>query len=203
MSRPLRGKIEPGIGNAKSDHPDPADAPGAALASARGRAFKILAAIEFTSDFRGVIVAQGARSGGYSLFVNDGRLVFVYNFLGIPPEQRLAAEAPTAGRHVVGVEFARDGMGADGEGIGTMFLFIDDRIVASGIFRIMTGRHDLRGDGPRIGRDDGDAVGGDAVSSEYGGGFDFTGGQIVKVICDLDDRHRDIEREMAMALAVD
>ena len=38
---------------------------------------------------QGVIVAQGSRFGGYSLFVKDGKLTYVYNFLGIPPEQRI------------------------------------------------------------------------------------------------------------------
>ena len=52
-----------------------------------------------------MIFAQGSRFGGYTLFVKDRTLTNVYNFLGIPPEQRLVADAPTSGTHIVGVEF--------------------------------------------------------------------------------------------------
>jgi hypothetical protein len=33
-----------------------------------------------------VIFAQGSRFGGCSLFVKDGKLIYVDNFLGIPPD---------------------------------------------------------------------------------------------------------------------
>ena len=46
---------------------------------------------------QGVIVSQGSRFGGYTLFVKDGKLAFVYNFLGIPPEQQLSCPAPPPG----------------------------------------------------------------------------------------------------------
>jgi arylsulfatase len=58
-----------------------------------------------------VIVAQGSRFGGYSLFVKGGQIFFVYNFLGIPPEQRLTAAAPAPGKHIIGVEFSTEGHG--------------------------------------------------------------------------------------------
>ena len=60
------------------------------------------------ADSQGVIFAQGSRFGGYSMFVKDGKLTYVYNFLGIPPEQTLTADAPAPGRHIVGVEFTKE-----------------------------------------------------------------------------------------------
>ncbi len=99
---------------------------------------------------------------------------------------------------MVGVEFARDGMGADGEGIGTMFLFMDDRIVANGIFRTMTGRHSLRGDGPSVGRDGNHAAATMAPASTLRAGGSSRSSATV-----ADGQYRDIEREMAMALAGD
>ncbi len=175
------------------------EVPEASSASTHGRSFKILAEVEFTGDSRGVIVSQGSRFGGYSMFVKDGKLTFVYNFLGIAPEQRLVADVPSLGEHVVGVEFAKDRIGDNGEAIGTMSMFIGEKVVASGEFRTMTGRYSLCGEGLCVGRDSGDAV-----SSEYGAGFAFTGGRVIKVLYDLaDDQYRDVERELAMALAVD
>ena len=67
----------------------------------------VAAEVEFTGDTQGVIVSQGSRFGGYALYVKGGKLIWVYNFLGIPPEQRLEADAPQAGTHIVGVEFAK------------------------------------------------------------------------------------------------
>ena len=77
-----------------------------------------------------MIVAQGSRFGGFSLFVIDGKLTYVYNFLGIPPEQQIVADAPSSGRHIVGVEFAKERMGEHHEAHGTMRLYIDDEVVA-------------------------------------------------------------------------
>ena len=43
---------------------------------------------------------------------------FAYNFLGIPPEDRLSAAVPTDGRHIIGVEFTIERMGENRKGIG-------------------------------------------------------------------------------------
>ena len=63
------------------------------LAANTHGSFKILAEVDFSGDSQGVIVAQGSRFGGYSLFVKDGTIAHVYNFLGIPPEERHLAAA--------------------------------------------------------------------------------------------------------------
>jgi arylsulfatase len=38
-----------------------------------------------------VIFAHGSRFGGHSLFIRDRKLHYVYNFLGIKPEQVFAS----------------------------------------------------------------------------------------------------------------
>ena len=59
-----------------------------------------------------MIFAQGARFGGHALFVKDRRLHYVYNFIGIPPEQHLESGEPLEpGRHVLGVEFVKESLG--------------------------------------------------------------------------------------------
>ena len=144
-----------------------------------------------------MILARGSRFGGYSLFVKGGELVWTYNFLGVPPEQRLVAEAPKSGRQVIGVEFSKEGHGEFNEGVGTARLFVGDTVVAEAKQRTMTGRYSLCGEGLCIGYD-----GGDAVSSDYGPGFACSGGRVIKVVFDLaDDQYIDVERELAAALA--
>lgn len=180
-------------------YPGTAEVPEAAAARTLGISFKILAEVEFTDDSQGVIVAQGSRFGGYSLFVKGGQLFFVYNFLGIPPEQRLVCAAPVPGRHVVGVEFIKERVSDLGETFGQLTLYVDDQVVAQGPCRTQTGRYTLCGEGLCVGYD-----GGDAVSSEYRPQFPFSGGRVLKVIFDIaDDGYLDLERRLQAAMARD
>ena len=52
-----------------------------------------------TATREGVIFAQGSRFGGHSLFVKDGKLIYVYNFLGIPPSRRSSDGAVAGHAH--------------------------------------------------------------------------------------------------------
>ena len=180
-------------------YPGTTEVPEASVASTHGRSFKILAEVDLTATSHGVIFAQGSRFGGYSLFIKGGKLFHVYNFLGVPPEQQLVADVPAPGKHVIGVEFLKDKQGQYGESLGTMKLHVDDKVVAQGEFRTMTGRYSLCGEGLCIGYDSGDAV-----SKEYQAKFPFTDGKVIKVIYDLaDDQYIDVERKFAEALARD
>ena len=173
--------------------------PEASAANTHGVSFKILAEVEFTESSAGVIVAQGSRFGAYSLFVKGGRLHYVMNFLGIPPEQKVVADAPTSGTHVVGVEFTKERTGERHESYGPLKIYVDDDVVAEDEIRTQPSRYALCGEGLCIGYD-----GGDAVSAEYRPKFEFTGGRIVKVVFDVaDDAYMDVERELAAAMARD
>jgi hypothetical protein len=180
-------------------YPGTSEIPEASVANTINVSHKILAEVEFTDDTDGVIVAQGSRFGGYSLFVKDGKLTYVYNFLGIPPEQKIVTDAPTSGTHIVGVEFTKEGMGEHHEPHGSLKLHIDDAVVAEDEIRGIASRYALCGEGLCIGYD-----GGDAVSSEYEPKFEFTGGRIVKVVFDVvDDAYMDVEHELVAAMARD
>jgi arylsulfatase len=179
-------------------YPGTLEVPERSAANVHAVSYKILAQVEFDNS-EGVIFAHGSRFGGHALFVKDGTLTYAYNFLGIPPEQRISAPAPRSGPHIVGVEFTKDSMGEHHESHGPLKLYIDDEIVAEGEIRTMTGHFSLCGEGLCIGYD-----GGDAVSSEYTPKFEFTGGRIVKVVFDIaDDAYVDVERHMAAAMARD
>jgi arylsulfatase A-like enzyme len=180
-------------------YPETSEIPEALAAGTHNRSFKILAEVDFTSDSEGVIVAQGSRFGGFSLFVKDGTLTYAFNFLGIPPEQRLSGPAPRSGRHVVGVEFIKERVGDNYEPIGTAKLHVDDQVLAEGEIRTIAAFYALCGEGLCIGYDSGDAV-----SSEYKPKFEWTGGEIVKVVFDVgDDAYIDLEQHFAAAMARD
>ena len=180
-------------------YPGTTEVPEASAARTLGVSFKILAEVEFAKDAQGVIVSQGSRFGGYSMFVKGGQLIFVYNFLGIAPEQKLACPAPASGKHVVGVEFKKKSVSKNLETVGAMTLYVDENAVASGEFRTQSGHYSLAGEGLAVGYDSGDRV-----SAEYDSKFPFTGGEVIKVIYDIaDDVYVDRERELAAALARD
>jgi arylsulfatase len=180
-------------------YPGTSPVPEASAAQTTNVSHKILAEVELTPDSEGVIVAQGSRFGGFSLFVKDGRLTYAYNFLGIPPEQRIVADAPASGKHVIGVEFVKEQAGEHHEPHGPLKLYVDDELVAQDEIRTIASRYSLCGEGLCIGYD-----GGDAVSAEYSPPFAFTGGEVVKVVIDVgDDAYVDVERHMAAAMARD
>lgn len=180
-------------------YPGTTEIPEASAARTLGNTFRILAEVEFTGDSQGVIVSQGSRFGGYTLYVKNGKLHFVYNFLGIPPEQRLTCDAPKPGKHIVGVEFIKDSIGKNNEALGKMTLYVDENAASSGDFRVQTGHYALAGEGLAIGYDSGDPV-----CSDYKPRFPFSNGRIIKAIYDVaDDIYIDLERKLAAAMARD
>jgi arylsulfatase len=182
-------------------YPDTSPVPEFAAAEIRGRSFKVLAQVDLSDpDAEGVIIANGARFGGHSLFLKDHRLWYVNNFLGIPPEQVLtSSDELTTGAHVLGVEFAKESHGEHGEALGTATLYVDDVAVAKSDWKTQPGHFALCGEGLTVGKD-----GADPVSREYGAPFAFTGGRIRVVEINIgDDAYVDLERDFAAAMSRD
>ncbi len=183
-------------------YPDTTAVPEGVAANLRGRSYKILANVEVGEDCSGVIFAHGSRFGGHSLFVHDHKLYYVYNFLGIPPEQKFISNVElTPGTYTLGVEFIRESAGEYHESHGTTKLYIGDDVVAEGPMRTQTGKFTLCGDGLCIGRDSADAVASEYTPETQGA---FIGGTIQFVEVSVGkEQYRDVEREVAAALSVD
>ena len=180
-------------------YPGTTAVPEESAANTHAVSYKVLAEVDFGTSSESVIIAQGSRFGVHALFVKDGTLTYVYNFIGIPPEQRVSALFPRAGRHIVGVELTKQRVGERRESHGPLKLYLDDQVVAETEIRPMTGQYALAGEGPCIGYD-----GGDAVSSAYTPGFEFSGGQNIKVIFDVaDDAYVAVEQHLVAAMARD
>jgi hypothetical protein len=77
----------------------------------------------------GVLVNQGGITGGWSLYLDDGRPTYTYSFVGIDFSTARAEQPLGPGEHQVRVEFAYDGGGL-GRG-GTATLYVDGREAAS------------------------------------------------------------------------
>jgi arylsulfatase A-like enzyme len=180
-------------------YPDTSPVPESTAVNIRGRSYKILADVELTPESEGVIFAHGSRFGGHTLFIKDGKLHYVYNFLGIKPEQTFVSEPLEPGKHTLGVEFTREGAGEHGESTGTAKLYVDETVVADGPMRAQIGPFTLCGDGLCVGFDSADPV-----SRSYPPGFPFTGGKITGVAVDIgEEQYLDLEREAAAAFARD
>jgi arylsulfatase len=181
-------------------YPGTSEIPERSAANVHGVSYKVLAEVDLTPQSEGIVFAHGSRFGGHALLIKDGTLTYAYNFLGIPPEDRISAPAPTSGKHLVGVEFTKEETGQYREGIGPLRLWIDDQVVAEQRIRTVLGHFSLCGEGLCIGYDSGDAV-----SSLYAGSrFEFTGGEIIKVVFDIaDDAYVDVEAHLAAAMARD
>ena len=78
----------------------------------------------------GVLIAQGGRFGGWSLYLHEGRPKYCYSFFGVT-RFTVEGEAPVPpGDHQVRMEFAYDGGGlAKG---GAVTLYVDGQSVAEG-----------------------------------------------------------------------
>src|SRR5262249_13566393 len=122
--------------------PGTAPVPEGVAVNVRGRSYKILADVEITdANCSGVIFAHGSRFGGHSLFIKDRKLYYVYNFLGIKPEQKfVSTEALEPGKYVLGMEFTREKEGPNHESVGTAKLYVNDKVVATGPMRAQVGK---------------------------------------------------------------
>jgi arylsulfatase len=154
-----------------------------------------------TTGAEGVLFKQGGAHGGHVLFIQDGRLHYVYNFLGERQQEVSSSDAVPLGRHLFGASYSRTGTVENSHTpLGDVSLFVDDKVVGT-LTGVTThpGTFGLAGAGITVGRN-----GGSGVSSRYKAPFTFTGGTITQVTVDLSGRpYVDVETEIALAFSRD
>jgi arylsulfatase len=97
----------------------------------KNRSLTIKAEVEIPAGgANGVILAQGGRFGGWSLYFKSGKPVYTYNFVGLQRFTVAAAQAVPAGKATIRFEFAYDGGGLAKGGLGT--IYVNDKKVAEG-----------------------------------------------------------------------
>ena len=175
-------------------YPHASPVPEAVAVNVRGRSYKIAANVDIKdANCSGVIFAHGSRFGGHTLFIKDHKLYYIYNFLGIKPEQVLVSGALKPGRYTFGMEFTKEKVGEHNESIGVAKLYVNDKMVAQGPMRAQVGKFTLVGDGLCVGFDSGDPV-----SEQYKSPGDFKGGIIHFVTVSTDKKpYSDLEKEAA------
>jgi arylsulfatase len=109
----------------------------------------------------GVIIAQGASIGGWSLYAKNGKLKYCYNVAGVNHYYVEATRALPAGEHQVRMEFAYAGGGL-GKG-GQVTLYVDGEKVGEGAIPMTQAMVFSADDGCDLGEDSGAPV-----SPDYG-----------------------------------
>ncbi|MGB5634887.1 MAG: arylsulfatase [Waterburya sp.] len=96
----------------------------------KNTSFEIDADIENNSRrANGVLVSQGGRFGGWSLYVKNNKPTFVYNYLGLEQYKVAAKSKLPSGQSTVKLDFAYDGGRGAG---GTATLYVNNQAVGSG-----------------------------------------------------------------------
>ncbi len=145
------------------------------------RSFTITADLELPeTGAEGVIVAEADAMGGFSLYIQDGKLHYTYGLVGIRLDTITSTEKVPTGKVTVRYQFTAEKPGKLGTG-GKGKLFINDKPVGENVLQHTVPLRFSSYSGMDIGKDNGDVV-----SPTYKGKapFAFTG-KIGKVVFDL------------------
>ena len=93
-------------------YPESVHLPEMAIVNMKNCSFELTAHLQIPEDgAEGVVVCQGGNMAGWSLYLDDSKPVYYYNYLG-HEQYRIASDTPLpAGDVQLGVQFAYDGQG--------------------------------------------------------------------------------------------
>ena len=128
-----------------------------AFINIKNRSFSIAADVEVPDQkASGVIICQGGRFGGWSLYVKDGKPIFTYNWIGVKRYTIASPQSLAAGKNTITLNFSYDG-GKLGAG-GTAKLVIAGTTVAQGRIERTTPMTFSADEGADVGIDEGTPV---------------------------------------------
>jgi len=173
-------------------YPNAAEVPESAAVNIRNRSYSIAVEVDIDStDTAGVLFSHGARFGGHALYVKDGRLKYVYNFVGSKEQIVESTKEIPTGKTILGATFVREGESMPTT--GTLSLFIGDEKVGEGKIMTQPGNFSLVGEGLNVGKDPAEPI-----TDDYPGKspYPFTGGTIKEAVVDVSGEHYvDLEQE--------
>jgi hypothetical protein len=181
-------------------YPGGSPVPFSAAPKVYNRAFSITADVQIPeAGAEGVLIAHGGRVGGYTFFVKDNRLRFVYNFLGRDVFTVTSNTELPVGDVALRYEFEPTGEPdfAAGKGVpATGQLYIDGKLVGA-VDMPYTVPNIFGTEGLTCGHDDGSRV----APDDYQDDFAFTG-TLKRVTFDLSgDLIVDTDTDMKVAMA--
>ncbi len=147
----------------------------------RNRSYTIGAEMQIeTPEAGGVIFSQGSRFGGHALYVADGKLKYVYNWIGELVQVVESDVTVPTGHVLLSASFERVGETMPTQ--GTLTLHIGEQQVGQGTIRTQPAKFGLGGGGLVVGRS-----GPEPVSDDYTGAapWPFVGGIVRRVVIDV------------------
>jgi len=162
-------------------YPGGAEIPESVAPNIRNRSYTVAVEVDVESpEAGGVLFSQGSRFGGHALYVKDGKLVYVYNWVGERLQTIASSEPIPLGHVVLSASFERQSQGLPTQ--GTLTLHIRDKIVGQGKILTQPGKFGLGGGGLVIGQS-----GLEPVTDDYPGvrPWAFVGGSIKRAIIDV------------------
>ena len=181
-------------------YPGTAEVPESVAPNIRNRSYTIAVELDIDTDqASGVLFAHGARFGGHALYLKDGILKYVYNFVGDTEQIISSAEPLPTGHAIVSASFEREGDSMPAE--GTLTLHVGGQEVGQGRIKTQPGKFSIAGEGLNIGKD-----GAEPVTDDYPGQapWPFTGGTIQRATVDVSGQpFVDLAAEARMALLRD
>ena len=162
------------------------------------RAHTVTVDAELKAGDEGVLACHGSNVGGYVMFVQDGKLHYVHNYVGAKELVVSSDKQVPAGKHSLRYEFeptgAPDLKGGRGTP-GTAKLFVDGDLVGQAEFDVTVPLALGLGSGFAVGRNPGSSV-----SVMYASPFAFTG-TITKVSVDVSGKADEDEDEVKQSQA--
>lgn len=181
-------------------YPGGSEIPESAAPNIRNRSYTIAVEVDIhSSDASGVLFSHGARFGGHALYIKDGRLKYVYNWVGMFEQIVESADVLPTGHLIVSASFEKkpDTMPAE----GTLTLHVGTNEVGAATIKTQPGRFSIAGEGLNIGKDSAEPV-----SDDYPGTspWPFVGGTISRVVIDVSgEPFVDLAKEAAAAFTRD
>ncbi|HEY6409545.1 MAG TPA: hypothetical protein VIY29_18960, partial [Ktedonobacteraceae bacterium] len=139
-------------------YPNTAEVPESQAVNIRNRSYAIRAEVEIPAGgAEGVIFNHGSRFGGHGLYMKDGKLHYIYNWLGV--EQKVSSsQTVPSGASTLSAIFTKEGENPPHVANGTLAIYINDEKVGEMKIRTQPGKFSIGGEGLTIGRGSGEPV---------------------------------------------
>ena len=166
-------------------YPNTAEVGEGAAVNTRNRSFAIRAEVEIPAGgAEGVIFAHGSRFGGHALYVKDGKLYYVYNWVGVVKQQIVSNKSVPTGASTLSAIFTKEGENPPHVANGTLAIYINNEQVGEMKMKTQPGKFAIAGEGLNVGRDGGEPVTGDFPGDRP---WAFTG-TIKQVVVDVSEQ---------------
>lgn len=156
-----------------------------AFINVKNTSFTITANLDKSNNSNGVIICQGGRFGGWSLYMKGGKPIFHYNWLGKERFTVVSKEAVSSGNAVIKLKFDYSGDGIGKSAIAS--IYINDKQVAQGNISKTHAVIFCTDETADVGRDDATPV-----TEDYKAWDNKFTGQLKKVTIDLQQKNKTV-----------